>query len=80
MGDEAENIKHAEGEKVAVAYLENRQKVHTVGRRMPSSNDSALSLSYGALRKRRNPGLGLPGAGWYERQRAVIKEKQRRRT
>ena len=77
LGDEADAVKDKGGEKIASAYLENRPKAASIGRREPSSDASALSLSYGTLRRRQNSGLGLPGAGWYDRQRAAIRERQR---
>ena len=65
--------------KLVTAFEEgSRRKLHA-GDRLPTSDKSATKLTYGALNRRRNPGLGLPGAGWYEREREKLREQQQRK-
>ena len=58
---------------------ENMSKARTAaGVRAPTTDKSAYSLSKGVLLRRKHHGLGLPGAGWFERERAKLREHERR--
>ncbi|KAI5121820.1 hypothetical protein M0805_003256 [Coniferiporia weirii] len=80
LEETVDNIKGADSEKLTAAYEEGRRRKLRAGERVPASDRSALSLSYGALNRRRNAGLGLPGTGWYERQRTKLRENERPRS
>lgn len=67
----------ADRAKMAAAFDEGTRRQLRAGDRLPASDKSATSSTYGALNRRRNPGLGLPGAGWYERQRAKLRDRER---
>lgn len=58
------------------AYQTMKKKRMYAGQRTPTSDSSALSLSRGALSTRRKPGLGLPGSGWFQRQREVLRREE----
>lgn len=49
------------------------------GSRLLASDRSAFSMSFAGLNKRQKPGLGLPGAGWFDRERARLRESDRPR-
>lgn len=57
------------------AYDSARQTRLRAGSRPVASEKSAFKSSSGAILRHNKIGLGLPGAGWYERQRAKLREK-----
>jgi len=58
-------------------YDAMKQRRAPAGAREPASDRSAYSISSGSLLRRRNPGLGLPGGGWYERERTKLRQNEK---
>ncbi|KAL5533890.1 hypothetical protein ACEPAG_350 [Sanghuangporus baumii] len=73
------NLAEEHRAKLAAAFEKGSQTKLHAGDRLPASDKSAFSLAYGSLNRRRNPGLGLPGAGWFEREREKLREHERER-
>ena len=68
-----------EGEKRGelISNFESMKKERTVaGARQPTADSSVYSLSRGVLFRRRKPGLGLPGAGWFQRERGKLRSRE----
>ena len=64
---------------LVAAFEESQQKKLRPGSRLLDSDASPLSLTKAGLYKRRNPGLGLPGTGWFSRERAKLRDRERQR-
>ena len=75
----SEGVTSIEPQKLAETVDEERKKQLRAGGRLLASDKSAFSMSYGGLNRRRKPGLGLPGSGWFDRQRAMLRESERAR-
>ena len=66
-----------EQKKLAETVDEGRKKQLRAGGRLLASDQSAFSMSFAGLNRRQKPGLGLPGAGWFDRERAKLRESDR---
>ena len=61
------------------AFEDGQQKKLRAGHRPLTSDKSPITLTRGRLYKRRNPGLGLPGSGWFNRERSNLREGEQQR-
>ena len=68
-----------DGKMLVAAFEESQQKKLRPGSRLLDSDASPLSLTKAGLYKRRNPGLGLPGTGWFSRERTKLRDRERQR-
>jgi len=60
-----------------LSTYESMKKERTIaGSRQPATDASVYSLSRGVLFRRRKAGLGLPGAGWFQRERGKLRSQE----
>lgn len=73
-------MSNVDTDKLATILDEGRKKQLRAGGRLLASDKSAFTMSYAGLNTRLKPGLGLPGAGWFDRHRSKQREADRLQT